>query len=180
MLILRVALAAAVIAAAFHAIRERCYFPFQCNRVKKRAEAATSWAMDHSGSIQAALMARRVNAELIPCIEHCPAAVNTYMIAAANYAVLHRIPEAIVMYERALRYDRRPEIYFELGMAYLEVGQRDRAISALLVWRLFYARDTGVIFDPSVRAEVDALTRRFIGDGAHVALPSLLRDQSNL
>ncbi|HMC22643.1 MAG TPA: hypothetical protein VKL19_12400, partial [Thermoanaerobaculia bacterium] len=131
-------------------------------------------------SIQAALMARRVNAELIPCIEHCPAAVNAYMIAAANYAVLHRIPEAIVMYERALRYDRRPEIYFELGMAYLEVGQRDRAISALLVWRLFYARDTGVIFDPSVRAEVDALTRRFIGDGAHVALPSLLRDQSNL
>jgi len=75
-----------------------------------------------------------------------------------------------------LHYDRRPEIYLELGLAYLKAGQRERATSTLFIWNLFYGQRTEVIPDLVVRAEVEARTKSFFAQGSRAQLPAKLRE----
>ena len=173
--LLRTALAALVITAAFFALRDTSYAWFQCNRAEKQAESATEWAEEHAESFRGVSAARRALERMRSCIDRCPASIDPYMVAAADYFVLNQLPQTIAMYEAALHYDRRPEIYFELGMAYLQAGQRERATSTLFVWNLFFGQHTEVIPDPDVKAAVEAATARFFAQGAHAQMPAPLR-----
>jgi tetratricopeptide (TPR) repeat protein len=176
MAVVRVALAMIVLSAAAYAVRSWVYAPFQCNRAEKQAELATEWAEKHSESFRGVEVGRQTIERMKHCIDVCPTSVDAYMVAAANDFILERLPEAIGNYEAALRYDRRPEIYYELGLAYLEAGQRERATSALFVWNLFYGQHTQVIPDPVVRADVETRTKSFFAQGSRAQLPAALRD----
>ena len=76
---------------------------------------------------------------------------NFFMIRAANLRILGRIDESIAMYESALRDEKRPEIFFQLGMAQLAAARRDAAIDSFA---------QALIFQPSLDNEVPAEVRR--------------------
>ncbi|HWW62875.1 MAG TPA: tetratricopeptide repeat protein, partial [Thermoanaerobaculia bacterium] len=76
-------------------------------------------------------------ARVLTCIEHVPANLNLYMIVAANYRVLGRYEDAIAMYRAALRYDRRPELYLNIGECYLALGNTEEAQRYLVATALF-------------------------------------------
>lgn len=176
MAVVRVALAVIVLAAVPYAIRNWAYAPFACNRAEKQAEVATEWAEQHSDSFRGIEVARQTIERMKRCNDVCPTSIDAYMVAAANYWTLERLPEVIASYEASLRYDRRPEIYYELGLAYLQAGQRERATSTLFIWNLFFGQHTEVIPDLAVRAEVEARTKNFFAQGNRAQFPAALRD----
>ncbi|MFZ2491245.1 MAG: hypothetical protein WA208_07155 [Thermoanaerobaculia bacterium] len=58
--------------------------------------------------------------------------VNYYMLSAVNLAAAGEPRAAVGMYEKALSYDQRPEIYINLGYALLDAGDRDAAQRAFV------------------------------------------------
>jgi Tfp pilus assembly protein PilF len=77
------------------------------------------------------IIARQTIEEMTPCIEHAPANITPYMIRAAALRMLGRPAEAGMDYRRALRIDRRAELYFNLGLTELEAGREEQAADAL-------------------------------------------------
>lgn len=122
-----------------------CYWPYRCNRLMKPAQARALGALDSRNRVRAALIARDNAVRVDACIHHVPSMLNLYMIAALNRRVVGQYEEAIALYERALTYDRRPEIYFQLGIVQLEAGRREDARRSL---------DRAVQFDPTILEEI--------------------------
>jgi tetratricopeptide (TPR) repeat protein len=55
--------------------------------------------------------------------------VSWYMLYAANCTLMDRWRDALDTYTRALGIDRRPEIYFNRGLAHLHLGESDAAVA---------------------------------------------------
>jgi hypothetical protein len=83
----------------------------------------------------------------------CPANITLAMVTAANMRELTRAEDAVRMYEAALRYDRRPELYLNAGQARVEAGQADRGI-ADLVEAVRFAPSMLESVPPHLRSEV--------------------------
>lgn len=109
----------AVVAVFSFAIADLVVEPLQCNVDKKRiqSEARQMFSM---GVGPAVAQRAHDNIRILRfCAERDPRDVDVYMTIAAEERVLGRFSDAELMYEQALRYDRRPEIYFNLGMVQL-------------------------------------------------------------
>ena len=93
-----------------------CYLRYVCHQTEIRVQQATTELVTERGSLFSRTQAARQNAEEIrECTKSFPWIVNLHMIEAANLRLLGRDREAIAAYEAALRYDRRPELYHNLG-----------------------------------------------------------------
>jgi tetratricopeptide (TPR) repeat protein len=138
-----------------------CYFvytlawrPFRCNIVKKRLQSVAFEIFELPNVPTVTLKARHAIAELQPCVAVCPTDVDMYMTLAAHDRVLGRLQHAADMYHQALSYDRRPELFFNLGMVQLQLNQRDAALIALTQACSFSIEYAGDIPDPDLREEV--------------------------
>jgi len=136
-----------------YALHEYCYVPLRCNVIEKQTEARTSRAYQSIGTRRANMMARKSLDDLKPCARACRTNVNYYMIKAADFRILGQSAAAVQEYERALHYDRRPELYFNLGLMLLET---DRAAGerALVTAGLFNPATLEEIPYEDVRNEV--------------------------
>jgi hypothetical protein len=99
------------------------YLRYACHRTEIRVQQATTEILSDRSSAFSRVQAARQNArEIRECTKAFPWIVNLHMIEAANLRILGRDREAIAAYEAALRYDRRPELYHNLGAVQAAVG----------------------------------------------------------
>jgi O-antigen ligase len=159
---LSIALVVVIVIVAAFMINRIALRPWQCNVAEKEIQTRTSLTYDSvSDPIVASRNAHENLAALEPCLDAAPNDVALYMLAAANDRLIGRDADAATMYRRALHYDRRPELYYNLGVVELQLHQRDAAIADLLTAASFsrtYLQDLPV----DVKAEVtDALRRRY-------------------
>ena len=121
----RCAALAMVIAAGF-ALNEAAIVPYRVNVLK--AQIARQYPRLASRAGIAGEEARvieniRDDARLLEdALRKTPTDVDLYMELAAFYQLLSRFHDAVHMYEEALRFDRRPEIYVNLAEAQLAAG----------------------------------------------------------
>jgi len=121
-----------IAALALGALWRWVIIPYQCNVTLKRTtnalEVALSIAPD---SMRATEIVRRSVADLQKCEAACPDDIAVQMALAAGYRALGQNAKAISAYETALKYDRRPELYLNLGQTQLAVGDSRNALPNL-------------------------------------------------
>jgi tetratricopeptide (TPR) repeat protein len=121
--ILRLACRAVVVIIAAAALQRYTFVPIYANRALKDLELRTRGALQGEVSEERSVMVARDNIERLGRIEpRCLLAVEYHMLWAANARILHRTDDALAHYTLALAMEHRPEIYFERGLTYLEVG----------------------------------------------------------
>jgi hypothetical protein len=162
--LLSIACRTAVLAATCFALHRLCWIPYRCNQTAKRAHALTLRALDAS-PVDAPAFALANLATIKGSLEHCPSDVRLLMIAAANERILLRPERAVSAYQRALQVDERPEIYLELGLTQLSMGNRTEAVANLTRAGRFA---TQYIYEPEDPAIVDEIRR-------NLGLPQLPR-----
>jgi len=128
---LKLALSAVIIAAAIAAIRDVSYTPVHCNDVMMNVGAQTATMLTWTDQVMVTVTARENLARLEPCRRKVPWNVNLHMLVAANHAARDMHEQAVNEYREALRYDRRPEIYLNLGTELVKTGRVDEAIEPL-------------------------------------------------
>jgi hypothetical protein len=119
--------------------------PWGCNLIEGEVQRATD-RMTRMVVDQATLVpyARRNIARMTPCLA-CSGDVNRAMVYAANLRFMGRQQEAIAVYRDALRYDRRPELYLNLGQTLLDVGDETEGMRTLI---------TACKYDPDLVADI--------------------------
>jgi tetratricopeptide (TPR) repeat protein len=122
----------AIFAIAAWALYQFCYWPYECNKAVARADRRTMVAVNSSDAARAAISARTTIEQLEPCLDHCPTDMAIYMDLALNYEILSNPQKAIDIYKTALRYDRRPELFLNLGLALYRVGDPQAGLAALM------------------------------------------------
>jgi hypothetical protein len=84
-----------------------------------------------------AISTRIAARDLVPrateCIAGDPASVRPYMLRASLFRLLARPNDAVADYRSALRFDRRAELFFNIGEAELEAGHPKEAYNAFLL-----------------------------------------------
>jgi len=130
---LKLALSAAIAAAAFLAIRYVSYTPVRCNDVAMNVGGQMTNMLLWSDQSRVTVATRENLARLEPCRRKVPWNVNLHMLTAANYSLRDMHEEAVREYREALRYDRRPEIYLGLGLELVKAGRVDEAIEPLTI-----------------------------------------------
>jgi O-antigen ligase len=143
------------------AVRKWYYEPLVCDGIAARTEQSTLRALQLSTSNQfrAASIAHANLNLLAPCVAEQTSNINTYMVAAANYRSLGRLEDAARLYRIALSYDRRPELYYNLGVVELDLRQRQAAVADLLT-AIRFSREYMSDLPADVRSELIDLLRK--------------------
>jgi len=128
--------------------------PLRCNITKERVQSDALRMWNRPDAPQVATKARDAIVEMERCIVACPTDIDMYMTRALNDRLIGRFEHAEDMYREALKYDRRPELFFNLGIVQLEMKQRQAAIITLTKACSFEIRFADAIPDLSVREEV--------------------------
>src|SRR2546428_8969414 len=129
--------AAAISALAVYAIYYVSWLPSQCEIAKKRTESIVMTIADLPATAPVISSARNGISDMERCIAVSPTDVGLYMAMAANQSVIGRLQDAANTYVAALRYDRRPEIFLNLGLVQLQMNQRSAAFANLTKACLF-------------------------------------------
>lgn len=130
---LKLALSAGIAAAALIAIRHVSYTPVRCNDVMMNVGGQTLTMLTWTDQTRVTVATRENLARLEPCRRELPWNVNLHMLVAANYSARDMHDKAVSEYQEALRYDRRPEIYLNLGTELIKTGRVDEAIEPLTI-----------------------------------------------
>lgn len=128
--------------------------PWYINESKKAIEQTTV-ALIRSGNPLGAVTTIRRNLERLDSAARLtPIDVELYMLRAANLRLLNRTEDAIRSYHTALLYDRRPEIYFNLGSVLLDAHQQKEGVENLALAARFRSDYLELIQEPSIREMV--------------------------
>jgi tetratricopeptide (TPR) repeat protein len=133
--------------------------PLQCDIAKNKLQRFTERIWDLPAGLTVTMTERQRAADLQRCIKVCPADVDLYMTLGAADQVLGRLPHAADNYQEALKYDRRPELFLNLGLVQLALKQHRAAVETLAKACAFEIRYAEDIPDPTVREEVLASVR---------------------
>jgi len=121
-----------------------CWSRYLCDIEHKRIENETIRILDRPDTFAVRQIAERNVRVMSRCIKHSPTVVNLYMIQGANLRILNRHNDAAAAYRQALRYDRRSELFFNLGITQLAAGQRapgeDTLVTACLMYYDYWAQ----------------------------------------
>lgn len=147
--------AVAVILATGWLIYRFSYLRYVCHATEVRIQQETSEQIRQRPPLSR-IEARRQVEEIRSCVDRFPWIVNLYMVEAANLRMIGRDAEAISAYEAALRYDRRPEIYLNLGRVEANVGDSD-AIRHLAIAGLTSALANASLVPVHLRDQVSAI-----------------------
>ena len=129
--------ALAVIAGAAWITLRFAYDPFVAEGKKLQLKNRTEQVLAMGDPYRAAPIAREDLAKIGEYLPKRPGDVDYLMMRGANDRVLGNYEEARASYQEALRYDRRPELYSELGVTELQMGRRAEALDALFQAVLF-------------------------------------------
>ena len=121
--------------------------------VKSLAKEATIRAVQQE-PVRSARTARATMDRLSLCRKLCSSDVAILMIIAANQGLLGENQLSAESYQRALQYDRRPELYLNLGLVMLDMHQREEARQVLTKAVAFAPEMAEEISDPQLKAEV--------------------------
>jgi tetratricopeptide (TPR) repeat protein len=157
--LLRYAVVAASVAVAIPAFNRLVVAPYRCNIAKPRIQRTTMQVFD-SSSFAREPTARANIALLRGFLETRRSDVDLYMLLAANERILARNEDAIATYTRALAFDKRPEIYYNIGMLHLGNGRRGEAITNLYQAVLFDRTFMDDVPYEDVKAELAAILAR--------------------
>jgi tetratricopeptide (TPR) repeat protein len=120
-----------VIAAAVASIRQFCLEPYLCNIEAKRVKTRTERLRGRADLVVS--VAARENLELLQACQQCFGTNVAYlMIKAANETALQDYGAAEKTYLQALSFDRRPELYLNLGFTQLDAGKIAEGTQSLL------------------------------------------------
>src|SRR5947209_6842035 len=144
--------ALAVIAGAAWITLRFAYDPFIAEGKKLQLKNRTEQVLAMGDPYRAAPIAREDLAKIGEYLPKRPGDVDYLMMRGANDRVLGNYEEARASYQEALRYDRRPELYSELGVTELQMGRRAEALDALFQAVLF-SRIYFEALSPDVRSE---------------------------
>jgi tetratricopeptide (TPR) repeat protein len=150
-------IASIVIAAAAVWGASLCYRRYDCNLREARSQETLMRLFNLPGQATSRIVARQTIDETSRCLHHAPTNIGLYMIRAAALRMLGRYDEASMDYRRALRLDRRAELYFNLGLTELDAGREEKAADALTtaVFLFYpYADDIPEPMQDRVRAAV--------------------------
>lgn len=131
---LRLAAAVVIAVVAILSVNRFCYRAYICNLREAEAHRSIQRLFAFSNQVSARLAARRVVETMSGCIGKSPdrsATVSQYMMRAAALRMLGRPAEAAADYRRALGFDRRPELYYNLGLTEIEAGREAEGFEAL-------------------------------------------------
>lgn len=127
--------------------------PLQCNRLLQ-ALSDSSYAANRARTFRDIDEARR-NLELLqPCFAVGCRNVPLFFLAAVNHRTTGRNEVALALYQEALRYDQRPEIYANIGDTYYALGNREAAHANYLTAASFHPQWLRVIDDGEMRTRV--------------------------
>lgn len=136
--------AAAVWAVAIAAIIPATVEPLRCNDLEAVVEQRTLALNRIVGQqLRVADQARRNIDQVRPCMT---GHVNRYMLAASNARMVNDNATAAALYREALRYDNRPEVYLNLGLAESANGEDAAAVQHLT---------TACLYDPEMVNEIE-------------------------
>jgi len=167
---LRLALSIVVVVAAGLLLMYRyCWLPLQCSSKQLDIERLTLQAFDQKDSPRSKTMARRNLVALERCLEVCPTDTNVLMLIAANDQLLGLYSDARDMYAAALRVDRRPEIYLQLGLVELRLHELAAAREHVRTAVAFNPAYLDSIEDGLLRQDAEALLQK-----EHVARGNLV------
>lgn len=130
MRLFRIVAVMAVIWVTSEVIYQLTYRPLACNRIKNRVQTVALEMWDRPDEPSVARRAREGIAAMRQCIAVSPTDPDMYMTLAVNERLIGRLADAAATYRQALRYDRRPELFYNLGMVLLEMNQRESAALA--------------------------------------------------
>jgi hypothetical protein len=161
-----IAVAAAIVAIAGAAwIAKRfAYDPFVAETHKLGVKRRTEQAMNLGDPLQSAPMARETLVTIGRYLPKHPGDVDYLMMRGANDRLLGNYDDARAAYQEALRFDRRPELYYELGCTELQMGRRDEALDTLFQAVLF----SRIYLDSLSPDVVDALNARLRREAPHL------------
>jgi tetratricopeptide (TPR) repeat protein len=152
-----VAIAVATIAALHDAV----YLPLVCEALESRAAFTADTLRDDAAKLA---WSRETIDSLLRC-ERFASGNSRIAYVLGNAYRDHGEPEkAIASYRRALSVDRRPEIYFALGMAQLEALHHDDAIDSFVQAGVFAPAQLAEIPYDTVRAEAERRIRSSYGN----------------
>jgi hypothetical protein len=120
--------ATAVTLATMFAVHRLVWLPHECNVTRQQMDLSINrmWNRRHTAAAFDAGV--RNEPVLARAVERCPHNVPLLMLAGSNQVLMNRHERALQMFERALRYDRRPELHLAAGIAQLELGRREEAL----------------------------------------------------
>lgn len=144
------------IAGAAWITKRFAYDPFVAETKKLRLKSRTEEAMNLGDPFRSAPLARDNLATINQFLPKRPGDVDYLMMRGANDRLLGNYDDARAAYQEALEYDRRPELYYELGCTELEMGRRNEALDALFQAVLF----SRIYLDSLSPDVVDALNAR--------------------
>jgi tetratricopeptide (TPR) repeat protein len=147
----------AAIAAAATAFYQYSWLPEHVDHVLKLVQTRTETAITISGN--RAVFTARDNIALLQTITNsCAISIDYHLLYGVNARILGRHDEAIEHYNAALAADRRPEIYFERGVTYLEEGKVDPATADIGLAARFNPQYLEKV-DAGMQARVTALNK---------------------
>ncbi len=152
-------MAAFVATFAGYAIYHLAWQPFGCDAVKAQVQRAALREWDRPRVLAQAAEARARIEQMEKCIAICVTDIDMFMTLAINDRLIGRAEHAAAVYRLALRYDRRPELFFNLGMVQLEMHQREAAVLSLANAVAFEENYANEIVDPTIRDEVFTAAR---------------------
>jgi tetratricopeptide (TPR) repeat protein len=124
------ALVIAVTATLFvHWVWQRQLCNLEQAEIRSRIEQLTL----NPESISSRIAARDLVARVTNCIAIEPVNVGLYMLRAALFRLLERPDDAVADYKRALRIDRRAELYLNIGDTELASGHLREALDAFIL-----------------------------------------------
>lgn len=154
----RIAAVVLLTAGAALAIARWVIHPLRCSRAASFGAAA----LEVNDTPAAA---RGIRAELASCTCVTPPDVLIPVALGAAAKAEGDPPVAIAEYQHALEIDRRPEIYFQLGLAQLEAGDRPAALESLVRACAFDPARLTDIYDAEIRREATQVIQRGYGSG---------------
>lgn len=138
---------------AFAAIYFWCIVPWRCNQVTKVMESAMRDAL--AGSDESREVLRSGLAEAEAFRSRIPDNANLNIVVASTYTMLGRYDEALAVYESALRFDRRPEMYFNRAGIRLRLNDAEGAMSDYIRAVRFNPTLLRRIHDETVRERIE-------------------------
>ena len=152
----RVLASAVIVVLALGTLWRLCVRPYRCDVAFVDVRDATARAYRSGGSAIMDLHAHLPRVfECLPCE---PYSVHWQMLAAAALDMTGRRPLALSVAERALRWDRRPELYSQAAHLQAAAGQHQKSIESIR---------QAVLFNPAI---LDGIREGGLREHAHRAL----------
>lgn len=129
-IVLRLLASAVILAAAFFAATRLIVPAYKCNRIRQRV-AVRSDLLPTLARFHMLDVTRENLDDLRPCAESMARSIEDYVLLAQNEKAREQTERVVALYEEAIRFEPRPEIYYELAEAQLNAHQPEKALENL-------------------------------------------------